>query len=227
MSFSEQVEKLYLKSVFFGLNKLHRELINCKKEDVNKILVNKPYPTFSEFKNSIVGERKYFSFKDGFFILKCYVDGEKYDVNNKKLELNNLEFNENVQRLFHKNKFGIRKLLKEIKKLDREIIEEILKGRPFPNQMDFENLLSKKSKKTFSIYEGLLLLRCYSINRKYDYEEHKRELLRIDRAKRQSENLLKRDLDGLLGYVIPREKKDQNDENKKPIVRSVWTVKKK
>ena len=220
MKFSEQIEILYKKSIYFNLSKLYKKLSSLSDEQLKSILQNKTFPDFKTFTNIIEGKRKHFTLTDGICILNCYNSGSQFHVDIFNLNV----YEEEIELIFHANKYGISQLLKKLKNLDHDIINEILDHKPFPDFKVISKYLPDKSKTKWSIYEGVVLLKCFSKNVQYDYQYVHREEYRFKKSIKQSENLKNRDMKGLLGVTLTRYNKEKKKVRK--IVRSVWTVKK-
>lgn len=218
MKFSEQIEIVYKKSVYLSMSKLYKKISAMSDEQLKSVLNDKSFPDFRTFLNTVVGTRRHFTLTEGIWILNCYTKGTLYYSDK------NEHCEEEVERMFHKNTYSLSQLVKKLKNLDNETINEILQNKPFPSINVLIKYLPDKSISKFSLYEGLVLLKCFSCNVQYDLLYVNREEYRLQRAIKQSDNQKNRDMRGLLGVTVPRLNKEKKKTKK--TVRSVWTVKK-
>lgn len=124
---------------------------------------------------------------------------------------------------------GLSRMHSTLKSIDSAYLNELLLFKDFPEFRDFKNSIPEKwkDKRYFTIVEGLFILQKYGTDKKLGInEKHKIYLVHL-KAIKQSENLLKKDLEGLLGASNLFKK---NIDDKKKNMRksnSVWTVKNK
>lgn len=118
---------------------------------------------------------------------------------------------------------SLSRLYKTLQELDGYYLKALLEGKNYPGFGDFVNAIPKKSanKNRFTIIEGLLILQDYGSSGE---EDTNKKRTAKERAEIQSKNLLKKDLNGLLG-VTNLFKKNMEDKDKRNS-NSVWTVKK-
>jgi hypothetical protein len=194
-----------------------------KRSDLASILGDKPFPSFKDFVSTMIDRKnKHFTLREGIRILDCYSKGIKY-VDDRKIEDFKLKgFEKEIKQIFHTEKYTPIILVRKLKDLDKEFLYYILKGHKFPKEEDLLIYFEGGPKKKNSLHDGILILKDYSQNIPATKSYIEKERLR--KSIIQSENLINKDKDGLLGIQLPRHNKKK--KKVQATVRSVWTVKK-
>jgi hypothetical protein len=119
------------------------------------------------------------------------------------------------------------KIWKICQNFTAEIISELTRQKDYPVMADFVKSIPKEldNRNGFTIEDGVIILMNYGRSKDLGINEKHKALLQKEKAHKQSENLLKKDLNGLLGITNLFKKEIKKKPKHEP--HSVWTVKKK
>jgi len=116
--------------------------------------------------------------------------------------------------------FGMSKLIKKLKMFD---MSGILTNKSFPDIKSFVKSFSGTDKKTFTIDDGIKILKAYDKGLIYDFRKVDDNDMRMKKADKQNKIFKYKDSNGLLGFINKGKNRSNNLHSKS----SVWTVKKR
>lgn len=122
---------------------------------------------------------------------------------------------------------SISKLHSVLKNADNDFLDKLLLKKDFPDFKDYLSCIpnTEKDKDTFNIIKGLIILNNYGKSKTIGVNDKHIQYLRKLKAEKQSINLIRKDLNGLLG-ATNQFKKEFDPKNSKRKSNSIWTVKK-
>lgn len=153
-----------------------------------------------------------------------FIADQMYSLGEKSFDFTLENF---IEKYLISRTLSLTKLHAFFRSLDSKVLDELLMHKDYPKIYGFIPCIPTelKESKTFSLADGLTIINNYALSKTLGINEKHSFYLNKIRAERQSENLIKKDLNGLLGISNLFKKEIKKKPKHNP--QSVWTVKKK